>query len=70
MSPCNIRQQQLRQGEHLKKKRKLWAPTWPSEAGWCPEAGSSNLVSRRHHPANSGAPVVDGFRMGLLEIFD
>ena len=36
---CKIRQRQLRQGEHLKKKCKLWAPTWQSEAGWCPEAG-------------------------------
>ena len=24
---CNLRQQQLQQGEHLKKKCKLWAPT-------------------------------------------
>ena len=36
---CNLRQQQLQQGEHLKKKCKLWAPTLLKEAGWAPEAG-------------------------------
>ena len=36
---CNLRQQQLQQGEHLKKKCKLWAPTWQKEMGWAPEAG-------------------------------
>ena len=30
---CNLRQQQLQQGEHLKKKCKLWAPTWQKEMG-------------------------------------
>ena len=25
--------------ERLKKKRKLWAPTWQKEMGWTPEAG-------------------------------
>ena len=36
---CNARQQQLQQGDHLKKKCKLWAPTWQKEFGWAPEAG-------------------------------
>ena len=36
---CNLRQQQLQQGEHLKKKCKLWAPTCQKEMGWAPEAG-------------------------------
>ena len=36
---CNLRQQQLQQGEHPKKKCKLWAPTWQKEVGWSPEAG-------------------------------
>ena len=30
---CNLGQQQLQQGEHLKKKCKLWAPTWQKEMG-------------------------------------
>ena len=30
---CNLRQQQLQQGEHLTKKCKLWAPTWQKEMG-------------------------------------
>jgi hypothetical protein len=30
---CNLRQQQLQQGEHLKKKCKLWAPTRQKEMG-------------------------------------
>ena len=36
---CTLRQKQLQQGEHLKKKCKLWAPTWQKEMGWAPEAG-------------------------------
>ena len=36
---CNLRQRQLTQGDHLKKRCKLWAPTWRAEAGWAPEAG-------------------------------
>ena len=36
---CNLRQQQLQQGEHLKKKCKFWAPTWHKELGWASEAG-------------------------------
>ena len=36
---CNLRQQQLQQGEHLKKKCKLWAPTWQKQVGWAHEAG-------------------------------
>ena len=36
---CNIRQQQLQQGQHLTKTCKLWAPTWQSTAGWAPEMG-------------------------------
>ena len=36
---CNLRQKQLQQGEHLKKRCKLWAPTWQKEVEWAPEAG-------------------------------
>ena len=36
---CNLRKRQLQQGEHLKKKCKLWAPTWQKEMSWAPEAG-------------------------------
>ena len=36
---CNARQRQLQQGDHLKKKCKLWTPTWQKEFGWAPEAG-------------------------------
>ncbi len=36
---CNIRRQQLQQGQHLTKTCKLWAPTWQSTAGWAPEMG-------------------------------
>ena len=36
---CKLKQQQLQQGEHLKKKCKLWAPPLQKEAGWAPEAG-------------------------------
>ena len=36
---CDLRQQQLQQGEHLKKKCKLWAPTQQKEMGRPPEAG-------------------------------
>ena len=39
MVACNLRQKQLQQGQHLKKRCKLWAPTWQKEAGWAPEAG-------------------------------
>ena len=28
MVGCNLRQKQLQQGQHLKKRCKLWAPTW------------------------------------------
>ena len=30
----------VQQGEHLKKKCKLWAPTWQKEVGWTSEADS------------------------------
>ena len=36
---CNLRQPQFQQGQHLKKRCKLWAPTWQKEVGWAPEAG-------------------------------
>ena len=36
---CNLRQKQLQQGQHLKKRCKLWAPTWQKEVGLAPEAG-------------------------------
>ena len=39
MVGCNLRQKQLQQGQHLKKRCKLWAPTWHKEVGWAPEAG-------------------------------
>ena len=39
MVGCSLRQKQLQQGEHLKKRCKLWAPTWQKEMGWAPEAG-------------------------------
>ena len=35
----NLRQKQLQHGQHLKKRCKLWAPTWQKEMGWAPEAG-------------------------------
>ena len=38
MVGCDLRQKQLKQGEHLKKRCKLWAPTWQKEVGWAPEA--------------------------------
>ena len=38
MVGCNLRQKQLQQGQHLKKRCKLWAPTWQKEMGWAPEA--------------------------------
>ena len=30
---------QLQHVQHLKKKCKLWAPTWQKEMGWVSEAG-------------------------------
>ena len=36
---CTLRQKQLQQGQHLKKKYKLLAPTSQNEMGWAPEAG-------------------------------
>jgi len=39
MVGCNRRQKQLQQGQHLKERCKLWAPTWQKEVGWAPEAG-------------------------------
>ena len=39
MVDCNLRRKQLQQGEHLKTRCKLWAPTWKKEMGWAPEAG-------------------------------
>tara|TARA_B100001939_G_scaffold320190_1_gene308863 strand:- start:1228 stop:1347 length:120 start_codon:yes stop_codon:yes gene_type:complete len=39
MVGCNLRQKQLQQGEYLKKRCKLWAPTWQKEMGWAHEAG-------------------------------
>ena len=41
MVGCNLRQKQLQQGQHLKKRCKLWAPTWQKEVGWAPEVVSS-----------------------------
>lgn len=36
---CNLRRKELQQGDHLKKKCKLWPPTWHKEMAWIPEAG-------------------------------
>ena len=36
---CNLRQRQLQQGEHLKKRCKSWAPTSQSAMGWAPDVG-------------------------------
>ena len=36
---CNLRQRQLQQGEHLKKRCTLWAPTSQSAMVWAPEVG-------------------------------
>ena len=38
MVGCNLRQKQLQQGEHLKKRCKLWAPKRLKEVGCAPEA--------------------------------
>ena len=35
----NLRQKQLQQGEHLKKRYKHCAPTWQKEIGPAPRAG-------------------------------
>ena len=45
---CNLRQQQLQQGEHLKKKCKLWAPTWQKQVGWAHEAGQTSETTSLH----------------------
>ena len=37
MAGCNFRQKQ--QGQHLKKRCNLWAPTWLKEMGCASEAG-------------------------------
>ena len=34
MVGCNLRQKQLQQSGHLKKRCKLWSPTWQKEIGW------------------------------------
>ena len=39
MVGCHLRQKQLQQGQHLKKRCKLWAPILQKEMGWAPEAG-------------------------------
>ena len=38
MVGCNLRQEQLQQGEHLKKRCKLWALTWHKKVGWAHRA--------------------------------
>ena len=35
---CNLRQKQLQQDQHLKRRCKLWAPTWKKQVGWAPQA--------------------------------
>ena len=37
MVGCNLRQKQLQQGQHLKRRCKLWAPTLQKKVGWAPE---------------------------------
>jgi hypothetical protein len=39
MVACNLRQQQLQQGDHLTKRCRHWCPTWQDQAGWSPEYG-------------------------------
>ena len=36
---CNLRQKQLKQGDHLTKRCRQWSPTWDQEVGWAPEYG-------------------------------
>jgi hypothetical protein len=31
---CNLKRQQLQQGEHLVKQCKYWSPTWSKADGW------------------------------------
>ena len=39
MVGCSLRQRQLQQCEHLKKRCKPWAPTWQKKMDWAPWAG-------------------------------
>ena len=58
MVGCNLRQKQLQQGEHLKKRCKLWAPTWQKQVGWAPEAGKERaLAFHIYDLSESGDPV-------------
>ena len=36
---CNLKQKQLKQGDHLLKRCTQWSPTWEQEVGWAPEYG-------------------------------
>ena len=45
---CNLRQKQLQQGEHLKKRCKLWAPTWHKEMDCSPEASWPSETTSLH----------------------
>jgi len=36
---CNLRQKQLKQGDHLTKRCRQWSPAWDKEVGWAPEYG-------------------------------
>lgn len=45
MAGYNLRQKQMQQGEHLKKRCKLWAPTWQKEMGWVP--GQVEMITPR-----------------------
>ena len=49
---CNLRQKQLQQGQHLKKKCKLWAPTWQKEMGWVTDSRGNTLFHGREVPSN------------------
>ena len=51
MMGCNLRQRQLQQDRHLKKRCKLRAPSWQKEIGWAPKAGGGhNLVMKKLLP--------------------
>ena len=49
VDPMEVRltaNRQMLHGQHLKKKCKLWAPTWQKEMGWPPKRASPNGETR------------------------
>ena len=44
---CNLRQKQLQQGQHLKKRCKFWVPTWQKKVVWPPDIGVGCRMGRR-----------------------